>query len=492
MTVKLDSGDRIMKHSSYIGPLLSVAFPYILFECLRGGIFADPSIIMPRGHFYIVSAVALLSVIVAIAVGIAAKRLRNIKVSFLSLSFISLALMFTLHGMSTPHFILPETNLPGVTAQLSILLASIWLWLSSLPSDHKLVEALSKRQTLLLPAWIVVLSGLEILSMSFPHAISSIPLTVKPLNGLATAFVLLVNLITIYRYYQTYRFSRFPLQIAIVYSAGWFIISQLIMVMGEQWKLSWWMYHFLLLASMIVMLLGLIKQYAVRGTLEGALRAIFTNDPFEKITTSTSPSLKALIIAIEKKDTYTVGHTFRVTMYALKLAEELQLKPEQLRALAQGALVHDVGKISIPDSIINKPGKLSVDQRNEIEKHPVQGYEMCRALGFMKEELNIIRSHHEKWDGSGYPDKLQGEEIDLLARIVAVADVYDALTSERAYRKAWPHNKAMNLLMEQRGIHFDPKCVDAWVNLCLRDPSVYQYPLSAVNNENTGTFIASF
>ncbi|OMD35156.1 hypothetical protein [Paenibacillus odorifer] len=93
--------------------------------------------------------------------------------------------------------------------------------------------------------------------------------------------------------------------------------------MGDIWRLSWWIYHFLLLASMIVMIVGLVKQYAVRGTLEKALRALFTNDPFERITNSTAPSVKALIIAIEKKDTYTVGHTFRVTMYALKLAEEL-------------------------------------------------------------------------------------------------------------------------------------------------------------------------
>jgi putative nucleotidyltransferase with HDIG domain len=447
---------------------------------------------MPRGHFYIVSAVALLSTIIAIAVGIAGKRLRNIKISFLALSFISLAQMFSLHGLSTPRFLLPVTHLPGIAAQLSMLLATIWLWLSSLPSDHKLVERLSQRQSVLLPVWIVVLGIFGILSMKFPHIMDSIPLSAGPLNWAVTAIVLLLNIMTIYRYYQTYRFSRFPLQIAIVYSAGWFMVSQLIMVLGEMWKLSWWMYHFVLLASMIVMLIGLVKQYVVRGTLEGAIRALFTNDPFERVTNSTSPSVKALIIATEKKDTYTVGHTFRVTLYALKLAEELHIKPEQLRALAQGALVHDVGKISIPDDIINKPGKLSSDERNEIEKHPVTGYAMCRDLGFMKEELSIIRSHHEKWDGSGYPDNLRGEEITLLARIVAVADVYDALTSERSYRKAWPHSEAMNLLMEQKGIHFDPKCVEAWVNLCERNPSVYQYPSSTINNDNTGTFISSF
>lgn len=174
------------------------------------------------------------------------------------------------------------------------------------------------------------------------------------------------------------------------------MVSQLIMVRGVMWSFSWWIYHFLLLASMIVMIVGLVKQYAVKGTLTESIRSLFTNDPFERITNSIGPSVKSLVTATEKKDTYTTGHTLRVTMYALKLAEELRLKPEQLRAIVQGGLVHDVGKISVPDAVLNKPGKLLPAERAQIEKHPVDGYEMCRGLGFMKEELNIIRSHHEK------------------------------------------------------------------------------------------------
>ena len=211
----------------------------------------------------------MLSTIIAIAVGIAGKRLRNIKVSFLSLSFISLAQVFALHGLATPHFLLPVTHISGVASQLSMLLATIWLWLSSLPSDHKLVEKLSQRQSMLVPVWIFALSIFGIVSMNFPHIMNFIPLNVKPLNWFITAIIILLNIITISRYYQTYRFSRFPLQISIVYSAGWFIVSQLIMILGEMWRLSWWMYHFLLLASMIVMLIGLVKQYVVRGSFVG-------------------------------------------------------------------------------------------------------------------------------------------------------------------------------------------------------------------------------
>lgn len=482
-----------MKKFHFIPHFLIIALPYIIFECFRSGILQDKKIETPIGHFYVVSIVALLAMGIAIAVGIAGNRIRNMKISFLSLSFISLAQMFAVHGLSTPNFFLHHPNhLMGAAAQLSMLLATIWLWLSSLPTDHKFMSFLSKYQRSLIPIWTLMLATFNGIGLSSPHLVDFIPLTVQPINYVITFILIGLNGITMYRYYQSYRFSRFPLQIAIVYSAGWISVSQLIMIAGEPWNLSWWIYHYLLLASMIVMLVGLFKQYAVKGNLTAGFRALFANDPFERVTGSMSPSVKSLILATEKKDSYTAGHTFRVTMYALKLAEELGIKPEQLRALAQGTLLHDVGKVEIADSILNKPGKLTPGERKIIEEHPIVGYEMCRELGFMKEELGIIRSHHEKWDGSGYPDQLSGQDIPMLARITAVADVYDALTSDRAYRKGWEHGKAIEFLLEQKGKHFDPVCVEAWINLCQRNPDVYLYPTKKINEQTTSELISTF
>ncbi|MGG3467622.1 HD-GYP domain-containing protein [Neobacillus pocheonensis] len=472
-----------MKSYRLLWPLIAVSFPYLLFEVLNQGILKDELFRLPRGHFYIVSLVSLLSSIIAIAVGIAGVRIRNIKVSFLSLSFFSLGIMFSIHGLATPDIFLHDYHLPAIAAQLSMLLATIWVWLSSLPSDNPIVDFLAKRQRWLLPVWTIGLVIFAIIGIINPHLTHVIPLQVMPLNVILTIVILLLNSMTAFRYYQSYLFTRFPLQLSIVYCSGWFIVSQLIMVRGVEWNLSWWIYHFLLLASMIVMISGLIKQYGVKGNLTESVRSLYTNDPFERVMNSIGQSVKALVNATEKKDIYTAGHTFRVTLYALKLAEELGLKPEQLRAIVQGGLVHDVGKISVPDAVLNKPGKLLPDERVIIEKHPLDGYEICRELGFMKEELGIIRSHHEKWNGSGYPDHLKGEDIPFFARIVAVADVYDALTSERAYRKAWPHLEAMKFLSENKGSHFDPICVDAWEKLCLRSPSVYQYPSQVIEDE---------
>lgn len=462
--------------------------PYLLFEYIRRDSTLDVKFNVPTGHFYVVSSVSILAAITAIAVGVAGTRLRNSKVLFLSLSFFSLAATFAVHGLSTPNLLLHATHLPGVTSPLSVVLATFWLGLSSLPSDHPWVGALSRYGKLLLPVWTSLLLLVGTTALLHPELVDFIPLNVHPVNWVVAMAVTAVNGFVMLRYYRSYLYSRFPLQLSIVYSSGWLIVSQWIMVLGESWRISWWIYHFLLLASVIVMLVGLIRQFAENASLVGAVRALYTTDPVERITNCLSPSIKALMIATEKKDPYTAGHNFRVTLYALQLAEELRLRPDQLRAVAQGTIIHDVGKINIPDAILNKPGKLTPEERAVIEKHPVKGYEMARSLGFMKEELGIIRWHHEKWDGGGYPDRLRGEQIPVMARIVAVADVYDALTSNRAYRRAMTHAEAMAFLIDNKGSHFDPACVEAWVQVCERNPALYPYP-SHITNEETTLFV---
>jgi putative nucleotidyltransferase with HDIG domain len=471
-----------LRFHGFVGPSLAILVPLIAFEYLRSWSAYDTEMNHPHGHFYIVTSVAVLSTVIAVLIGIAGSRLRNIEVSFLALAFISLAEMFAVHGLATPGLMMESSALPGVAAQLSVILCSLWLWLSSFSSDSRLVARLSRWRNGLIPVWTVALAGFALAGLAFPHIVDWIPWNRQPGRGIATVAAIALNLVTMYRYLQSYRYSRFPLQAAIVYSSAWLLAAQIIMATGKSWMLSWWLYHYLLLASMIAMLVGFIRQYASRKSIAGAIKAIFTNDPIERITSSISPSVRALVLATETKDPYTAGHNFRVTMYALRLAEEMQISPEQLRALAQGAIVHDVGKIDIPDAILNKPGKLTPEERKIIEQHPIRGYEMCRSLGFLKDELAIIRSHHERWDGTGYPDRLAGHDIPLLARIVAVADVYDALTSNRSYRQARSHSEVIALLNEWKGSHFDPACVDAWTRLCERDPQVYQYPASMIRD----------
>lgn len=154
----------------------------------------------------------------------------------------------------------------------------------------------------------------------------------------------------------------------------------------------------------------------------------------------------ALARAIEAKDTYTQGHTERVSQFALLIGHNMGLSAEDQNSLYKGGILHDIGKIAVPDAVLNKPGKLTDEEFNIIRSHPDRGEKICIPLNSIKSSLSIIRHHHERMDGSGYPDKLSGDKIPLTARIMAIVDIYDALTSNRSYRAALPQEKAISIL----------------------------------------------
>jgi putative two-component system response regulator len=159
--------------------------------------------------------------------------------------------------------------------------------------------------------------------------------------------------------------------------------------------------------------------------------------------------LFSLALSIEAKDPYTEGHCDRLSRYSVALGEKLGLSEELRVALRRGGLVHDIGKLSVPESILLKPGPLTPEERKIMEQHTVIGEKICAPLRSFRHVLPIIRHHHEKWDGSGYPDGLKGEKIPLTARILQVTDIYDALTTDRPYRKALPVEKALAIMREE-------------------------------------------
>ena len=175
-------------------------------------------------------------------------------------------------------------------------------------------------------------------------------------------------------------------------------------------------------------------------------------------------TLLRLARAGEYRDEETGNHVFRMARYARQVAEELGLSAEECEDIEYSAPMHDIGKIGIPDEILLKPGSFDELQWERMKQHTVIGHNILSnsESRYMKMGAVIALNHHEKFDGSGYPSGLAGEEIPLVARIVAVADVFDALMSNRPYKKAWPLDKALQLLREESGSHFDPQCVDAF------------------------------
>jgi putative nucleotidyltransferase with HDIG domain len=168
------------------------------------------------------------------------------------------------------------------------------------------------------------------------------------------------------------------------------------------------------------------------------------------------------MVRLAEKDTSTEEHTRRVAALAVEVGEQLGLSPARLRSLAIGGLLHDIGKLSLPSAILQKPGSLDDDEYEIVKLHPIRGQELLLELsGFDESVTRLVLDHHERLDGTGYPRGLSSDELDLSTRILAVCDVYDALVSERVYRPAWPQERALDLLRDESGTAFDARCVDA-------------------------------
>jgi putative nucleotidyltransferase with HDIG domain len=184
---------------------------------------------------------------------------------------------------------------------------------------------------------------------------------------------------------------------------------------------------------------------------------------YAELAASYDLTLDALTAALDLRDRETEGHSRRVVEFTVRLAKQIGLTEEELVDIRRGALLHDVGKIGVPDRVLLKPGPLDTDERKEIEKHPQKGYEMLVGIRPLEQAIKIVLAHHEKWDGSGYPLNIGAERIPLGARLFSVADVFDALTSDRPYRSAKPYEVARQIIIEGAGKHFDPQVVEAFL-----------------------------
>lgn len=177
---------------------------------------------------------------------------------------------------------------------------------------------------------------------------------------------------------------------------------------------------------------------------------------YEELQRTFLETLETLARVVEGKDSYTRAHVHAVRHYAVALGHQMGLSPSQLHTLAQAALLHDIGKVAVPDAVLLKPSRLTRREFALIERHPVVGQEILAPLAFLSKALPLIRHHHERWDGRGYPDGLAGDAIPLGARIMAVADSFQAMTSRRPYRPRMKVDDALAEIERNKGAQFDP------------------------------------
>jgi HD-GYP domain-containing protein (c-di-GMP phosphodiesterase class II) len=440
-----------------LSPSLALAFFVIVPE-------RDPLAMEFGLHFWSVSGTALAAAIASVVVIVSAPSLRETRLLFLALAFVAIAGVFSVHGLMTPGHIVDDLHATiPLSAWLSVFLGAVFAALSvyDFPED---VDRWIARRGPMIFAWVTIaVGGYVAISLASPAWLDGVPTENRAAQYVIAFASFALYALAAHRYYQAYLFARLPSQAAMV--AAQLLLTQvpLIILWGFVWHISWWMYHAMYAVAFVVLFAGWAIEVRRAGSLKVIADALSMRDALAQLNRGHDEHVLELVDAIEAKDRATLGHVRRVSAYALDIGKQLGLAPTELRSLALAAEMHDVGKIGVPDAILGKPAKLNDDEYAEMRRHAVRGYDIATRVPALRPVAPVIRAHHERVAGQGYPDGLTGEAIPLLARIIAVADTYDAMTSTRPYRPAMPQVEAVAELLRVRGTELDPVCVDAFL-----------------------------
>lgn len=418
------------------------------------------------GHLIVVSGIALCALVAASAAMVTAVRSRQPGVVWLGVGCVAVGTFMLGHGLVTPGvFGRPDNAWVGRFPYLAMLTLAVCLNAAGKPPSWRPNRYVQRHPVGALFVPTLVTAGLVAAVVAQPTSLAG----ARPFGVEENAFDiltvlaigLLLNVVRVH--WRRWHLGHDIVQYAIVLTGGMSIAALTAIQHGRFGQLSWWDYHAYLLAGFGGAVFSVYRRQREEQALTNVLKVAFVDDPFDHIVLGYPKALRSLVRAVEVKDAYTHGHSERTAHLAVELGLRMGLPSDQLRVIARGAYLHDLGKLGIPDGILNKPGALTDDERATIETHPQLGYELASSAPSLAEALPVILHHHERIDGAGYPARLAGTDIPLEARVVAVADVWDALTSDRAYRRGWAPAKSLAHIKAGAGTHFDPKVVKALV-----------------------------
>lgn len=427
----------------------------------------DPMFVAPKQHFYIVSAATLLSGAIGTALALSVSSVRSTRTVYLALGFIAVALIFATHGLGTPGFIVPRGEYPYaviISAGLSQTVGAVFIAMAVLPTSWPGSKFVQDRPTAILSVALVLLFSYLGSMMWHPEWWDWVPRS-KPWDTILATITVTLLAFSAWRYYRSWALTQLPGQLAMVAALGFLAEAQLSTYYGALWHLSWWLYHGLLLAAFCTLIGGWAVEAFRAKSLIVFSRAVELRDSLDGLqSTDDEAALERLEAAVEAKDSYTRHHMGRVAEYAEAIARGMGLSEEQIAVAVTAGRIHDVGKITVPDAVLLKPGRLSDREFETMKHHASRGEHIAKNSRVLRHVAAVIRAHHERYAGNGYPDGLHGDAIPLEARIVAVADTFDALTSSRVYRPMRPWTDAVAELRRVAGTQLDPACVHAFID----------------------------
>jgi HD-GYP domain-containing protein (c-di-GMP phosphodiesterase class II) len=416
---------------------------------------------VPDVHFYAVSATALTCAVLAVALGVLGVRRRDRRTAGIGAGFTVVAALLAVHGLTTPGFLVESryTAAVGLAGALAVPLGGAVILATLLSRPRQLGYV---RDLLLLQAGVVAtvlaFGGLALLQ---PQTIPQIPVALRPLVWWFVGANALIYGVLAMRALRTFQLTRRLGDLAVSAGLAWLAVAVATYLLSPVWSVGFWSGHVLELGAFLVITTALVSDL-VRAT---PSRTLHSSVAVSDVVTEQEELLGAwvarLLARLAVKDSSTREHTRRVARLSVLVGQELGLRGARLRSLAVAALLHDVGKLQVPHAILGKTGSLTPGEFAVIKRHPGDGAELLRHIGGFAAEVPLVRGHHERLDGSGYPDGLRGEELSLELRILGVCDVYDALSSQRVYRRAYDQDQALAILHQGSGSSFDPVVLDA-------------------------------
>jgi HD-GYP domain-containing protein (c-di-GMP phosphodiesterase class II) len=463
--VQRKRGERLLAPALVAGAVAAAAPGLIEWAFGHVGVSIPPTV-----HFYAVGMTALGAAAASVALTGIGARFQDTRTVLVGTAFAVMAALLALHGLGTPGFIFPASQyaIVMITGGLTLPAGAAIMALSAfeLPRLMRGVKPLLVLQAALLAAIFI----LGAVGMVDPAVLPEVPAANSPQALALLASGLALFAVLVWRALRTYLLTRRVADLLVVIGLVWLATSLVAALTLTYSELGWWLGHMFELDGILIVAIPValdLAQTAQARPLAGDLHAADLVSAEEVFLGS---HVRAITVRLAQKDAYTEQHTRRVALRAVQVGELLGLSRGRLRSLAIGGLVHDIGKLSVPDAILKKPGPLDEDEYAVVKRHAEWGAKLLDELGgFPKSVRRLVLDHHERLDGRGYPAGRTAADLSLDTRILTVCDVYDALISPRVYRAAWTHEQAIELLRSEAGAAFDPRCVEALGELLARE-----------------------
>ncbi len=453
------NGRRLLR----AGLLLLAVAPAAGYALVRGGAFSvTGSFVSPPTHVTAVGGAALAALLAALLMVRVARREHDARGGLVGVAFLAMAGLLVIHASATPGFILDSYGrnaTVGLAGALAVpvggIVLAIALLLPARLDDPSRVIARAAWGTL---AALVVFGAI---GLGHPALAPLVPLSVTP-----WAYVLLTPACGVYawlarRTWHTYQLTRRLSDAAIAVGLVWLGTSIPVYLLSPVWTWMFWAGHTLEACGFLAVASAVSRDLMLATPTLALPRRARAQDLLDDESKLLGGYVSSLKSDMQGHDPSTLAHSENVAALAIAVGEQLALPAAALRRLAVAGLLHDIGKLQIPPAILNKPGKLTDAEYDTIKTHPQAGADILANVGSFDEEIPIVLAHHERLDGAGYPRGLRGAQIPLEARILSICDVYDALTSWRAYREPWSQERALELIESETGTAFDPACAKA-------------------------------